>query len=137
MHQPRRTFVQLFLTFMIAVVGASAQPYGYVANMSGNQVVVINRATNTPIAWIRVPGAPSSLAVTPDGAHLYVTCQDTNTLTVVTLATNSILGSTTVGLNPVSVAISPNGAFAYVANQGSNNVSIINTSTRTVLATVP
>ena len=47
--------VRIF-TFTATVLALSAQPYGYVSNEMGNNIAVVNRATNTVCHTIAVSG---------------------------------------------------------------------------------
>ena len=124
------------LLVSVAIASASAQPYAYVANLSGNNVTVVNTATNTSVTTISVSTSPSGLAVTPDGAYVYVACQGANVVSVISAASNSVVATIPVGTTPIQVAISPNGAQAYVVNRGSTNVSVIDIASRTVVGTI-
>ncbi len=81
---------------------------------------------------------PVGVAVTPDGARLYVTDAVGNAVLVVDTATNTITGSPIpVGLEPARVAISPDGTRAYVTNQFGDSVSVIDTAADVVATTIP
>ena len=74
------------------------------------------------------------MAITPDGARVYVANGGTGTVSVIDTATNTVIGSPIpVGTAPQGVAITPDGTRVYVANQNSNSVSVIDTATNTVI----
>jgi YVTN family beta-propeller protein len=108
---------------------------------SANSVVsVIDTATNTVVgAPIAVGNGscfvdPFGVAITPDGAHVYVANYSDNTVSVIATATNTVFGGPIpVGNGPWGVAITPDGAHVYVTNQNDNNVSVIDTATNTVV----
>jgi len=82
------------------------------------------------------------VAVSPDGAHLYVTNQSDNAVTVINTATNNVTETVAVGALPFGVAVSPDGAHAYVTNTYGNTVSVIDTNSssptyNTVTVTIP
>ncbi len=83
---------------------------------------------------VTVGGQPRGVAVSTDGARVYVANSADDTVSVVGSAWLNTLATVTVGSQPVSVATSS--AFAYVTNSGDNTVSIIETSTETVTGTV-
>ncbi|MFD1272958.1 YncE family protein [Streptomyces kaempferi] len=97
---------------------------------------MIDTATNTVTDTITVGATPFNVAVTPDGAHAYVTNFGSTTVSVIDTATNTVTDTITVGTSPVGVAITPDGNHAYVANFGSNTVSVIDTATNTVTDTI-
>jgi YVTN family beta-propeller protein len=112
-----------------------AQPTAYVASQGA--ITVVNVVNNGVIASIPVSGSAAGLAVTPNGAYLYVALSDTDNVAVISTNTNSLVNTISVGSGPVQIAITPTGSAAYVANQKSNNVSVINLATNTVMATIP
>ena len=132
-------------TFVVALAlsgaQAVAQRFGYVTNLDDGTVSVINPATNTAVATISVGSGPSSIAVTPDGAHVYVLNALDNTVSVIATATNTVVGSPIpVGptLNPPfilpgGIAINPSGSRVYVVNNVDNSVSVIATATNKVV----
>ena len=57
------------------------------------------------------------MAVSPDGATVYVTNRSMTTrVTVIDTATNTVTTTITVGARRGEVAVSPDGATAYVTN---------------------
>jgi YVTN family beta-propeller protein len=101
---------------------------------------VIDTATNTVTAGVTVGTAPFDVAVTPDGAHAYVTNEGSGTVSEIDTATNTVGSTVTVGGLPFHVAISPDGKHVYVT-QGyttltPGTVSVIDTATNTVTTTV-
>jgi len=82
---------------------------------------------------VRYP-SPIELAVSPDGAHLYVLCEGTDELAVIDTHTGKIAGRVQVGRVPKGLWL--NGRYAYVANSWSDTVSVIDTSTLQVTRTL-
>lgn len=115
----------------------------------GTTVRVVDLNTNTIIgAPIIVGLAPAALAITPDGAFVYV-INYTNgnlgsgTVGVIQTSTNKLVNTITGFSGPFGIAITPNGKYAYVTNFGSNNfsptgttVSVIQLSSNEVIATI-
>ncbi len=125
---------------LAGVAGASAAPFAYITNMSGNNVSVIDTATNTVVATVAVGVTPLGVAVSPDGSFVYVTNSGSSTVpgvSVIATGTNTVVATVSVGSGPEGVAVSPDGSRVYVANVFSNTVSVIATGTNTVVATVP
>ncbi|MFD4144437.1 beta-propeller fold lactonase family protein [Streptomyces sp. NPDC058572] len=114
-------------------------PRAYVASAVGT-VAVIDTTNNSVIDTIASAGEPRGLAVTPDGARLYVTNFTGNSVTVVDTATNLPTPDSpiTVGIGtaPRNPAVTPNGDFVYVPNSTSDSVSVIRTSDNTVTDTI-
>ena len=80
---------------------------------------------------------PHGVAITPDGAHAWVT--DSERDQVVVLATSSLrtVGRINVGRTPWGTAFSSDGSTAYVSNSNDNTVSVINTARHRVTETIP
>ena len=104
------------------------------------------KAVNTVTATVTVGSEPGGVAVTSNGAYVYVANYENNTASVINTATNTVTATATVGSKPTGslctvlsadLALMPNGAYAYVTNSGGTTVSVISTATNTVAATVP
>lgn len=111
--------------------------YGYsggVGSGNGTTVRVVNLDTNTIIgSAITVGQAPAGLAITPDGAYVYVINYvdgnpGTGTVSVIKTSDNSVVGTISGFSGPFSITITPNGSYAYVTNFGSNNFSPVGTT---------
>ncbi len=103
----------------------------------GVGVEVIDTSTNSVVATIPIPGTVSgSLAVTPDGAHLYIGAAYTGDIFIADTTTNTVVDAisdpafvNTVGT--VSLALSPDGIRLYA---GGDLLRTIDTATKTTLA---
>jgi YVTN family beta-propeller protein len=94
-------------------------------------------ATEKPITSIQGFDDPHGVAVSPNGALVYVTNADSNTVSVVEATTNTVTGTIAVGSLPWQVLFAPGGGTAYVADSDSNQVSVIDVATSSVAATIP
>ena len=131
--------------------------YAYVNNYggpiagsgNGTTVRVVNLQTNLIVgAAITVGQAPASLAITPDGAFVYVInyvngLLGTGTISIIATESNTVVGAITGFSGPFNIVISADGKYAYVTNFGSNNfapvgttVSVINLQTNTITNTI-
>ncbi len=83
-------------------------------------------------------GGPEGIAVTSDGAKLYVCLYSAapNTTVASVNTTSGKITPITTGQGPSNVAISPDGSKAYVTNDTGNTVSIISTATDQVIDTI-
>ncbi|MFD4144545.1 beta-propeller fold lactonase family protein, partial [Streptomyces sp. NPDC058572] len=118
-----------------------------VASAGNNRVDVIDTTNNTVITSIPIinpappnPAEPRGLAVTPNGARLYVTNFTGNSVTVIDTATNLVIDTITqgegIGDGPRGLAVTPDGDFVYVTNSNFSSVSVIRTSDNTVTETI-
>jgi len=98
----------------------------YVANKDAKQVAVVDVAGGKVSGTIGVPAEPTGLALSPDGAKLYVTCAaPKSTVAVVDAKAKKVIASIPVGHSACAPAISPDGANLYVCNRFNNDVSVI------------
>ena len=131
-----------------AYVNNYGAPCG-VCSGNGTTVSVVNLNTNSIIDTITVGLAPAGLAITPDGAFVYVinyTDGETGmgTISIIRTSDNTVIAPTIMRCSrPFAIAITPNGKFAYITNFGSNNfepygttVSAVDLNTNTITATI-
>ncbi len=140
----KKLSIKLFtLSLLAAAFGFTtlrAQTVAYVANNLDGTVEAINTSTDAVIATISGFSHPSDLALSPNGALLYVYTASSE-ISVVNTATNTITANISFPLGAASegagnaIAFSPNGQFAYVANS-IGNLTVINTQSSTVAQTV-
>ena len=102
-----------------------AQTRLFVANAGSDTLSVINTKTDrvTQTLLLRpsdsrgLPGAtPTSVALSPDEKHLYVTLGDLNAVAVVDLPGVTLAGYLPVGWYPTSAVVSADGRRLFVAN---------------------
>jgi YVTN family beta-propeller protein len=81
-----------------------------------------------------VSNHPFGLAVSPDGAHLAVSCYQEGVVKVYDANASvepSVLAQVTVGTGPKGLAYSPDGKYLYVSNSGSSSITPISRSGNT------
>ncbi|MDE3055628.1 MAG: YncE family protein [Verrucomicrobiota bacterium] len=132
--------------------------YAYVNNYggpitgsgNGRTVQVVDLNTNTIVGGPLVVGiAPAALAITPDGAYVYVISYidgnlGTGTISIIRTSDNSVALNAIRGFSgPFAIAITPDGEYAYVTNFGSNNftpvgttISIVSLRSNTIVDTI-
>jgi YVTN family beta-propeller protein len=79
--------------------------------------------------------SPVELLFSPDGARLYVLCQQSAQVRVLDANTYSEIKKIAVGRAPRGFSLSPKGDRLYVANSWDDSVSVIDTKTLDVVAT--
>ena len=112
----------------------------YVAQYSLGVVSVLNLTANTVTRTISVSD-PEALALTPNGAELYVSigfAANSPTVEVISTATNTVTGSVN-GLQPdglyESIDVSPNGSTLYIVD-GEGYLYVASTASNTVTKTI-
>lgn len=116
--------------------GSSFPQHRYVANLSSNNVSVIDEKTNTVITTIAVGAHPKGVGVNPVTNRIYVANHGSNNVSVIDGFSNVVIATIMVGLSPEEVNVDSKTNRIYVENRGSNNVSVISGSTHTVIATI-
>lgn len=129
-------------------VGLAYDPAKRVAYASGGGQNVIHTYSVSP-SWHltatvkiklqspQVPDPfPSGLALSPDGALLYVAEEDANAVAVVDTSTQAVVKSIPVGNHPYGLLLTPNGHRLYVSNWAGHTVSLINTLNDEVAKTI-
>ena len=112
---------------------AAVSPDGSRAYVVGDSVWVIDGATDTIAAT--VPPGGNSLAISPDGATLYMAFGGP-VLAVFDTATQTVTGFIPTGSPVTDIGIAPDGARLFVTSQSGNNVTVIDTASSTVIATI-
>jgi YVTN family beta-propeller protein len=121
-----------------------------VGSGNGTTVRVVDLNTNAIVGpAITVGLAPAAMAITPDGAQIYVINYvdgnlGTGTISIINTRDNSVQLDVITGLSgPFAIAITPNGKYAYITNFGSNNfspvgttVSVVSIQSNTIVATI-
>jgi len=79
---------------------------------------------------------PSSLAVSPDGTHLYIATESPGTISVAETATNTIVGkSISVPAGAAEIALSPGGKTAWAAGSQVSRINLVGGKVETVAGT--
>jgi YVTN family beta-propeller protein len=115
---------------------ANHQGLGYVANLQGNSVSVVNRRNNAVVETVPVAGGPLLAEMTPDQSLVLVGNYNASSVTFIRTSDNTVLGTVAVGPNPVGIAIAPGGTLAYVANSTGGTISVIDIASRAVTSTI-
>ena len=139
--------------FTVTAVPTDTQAFAYVVGRrlspsqggtNGTQIVsVIDTAANAVVTTIPAGQGCScvgsdGIAVSPDGALVYVANELENSVSVIRTASNSVIATISVGTGPIGVAANPDGERVYVLNgSGTTSVSVISTATNAILATIP
>ena len=81
--------------------------------------------------------SPLEVLLSPDGARLYVLCQQSAEVRVLDAATYAVIQTIAVGRVPRGFSLSPDGTRLFVTNSWDDTLSVIDTGTLAVVATWP
>ena len=81
--------------------------------------------------------SPINLTISPDGARLYVVCENSDSVQVVATDSQQVEAEIPVGRRPYAAALSPDGGRLYVTNRWDDTVSVVDTASLEVTHTVP
>lgn len=104
-----------------------------------DKVVAFDPASGAPLpGGFAVGRRPIAVAVTPDGAHVFVTNQLDNTVTRYEVASGASNTAPVGGLAPTGIAASPDGTSVYVASRdGGGSVSVMSVASGFESARIP
>lgn len=121
-----------FISLLMYAGIASAAPFAYIANSGGNSVTVIDAGAPTPVAIATIPlpnqSYPYAVAVSPNGVHAYVTCQDSHKIAVIDTVTNTVVKTLDLSLKPGGLAVNAAETRLYLADNNSNTLTVIDIS---------
>ena len=81
-----------------------------------------------------VASASGAIAMTPDGATIFVVNSDSGSVSALDTHSEQKIGELLVGVSPRSLAVSPDGSRLYVTSEGT--VSVVDAARLVVLATI-
>src|SRR6266481_3610554 len=84
-------------------------------NSAGDNVHIIDAATNKVVGEIKGIEAPHGVATAPDGSKIYISEQADNTVTVVDGKTLQVTKRIPLSGNPNLIDLTPDGRWLYVA----------------------
>jgi YVTN family beta-propeller protein len=108
-------------------------PKAYVGLFGDNAVGVVDLTSHKVLTTIPVP-APDGLVITPDGAKIYVSSNNSNVIAVIDTATDQMTTSIMIGTQPAGLAITPDGRHVVASVQGDGEAAIIDTANDSVVA---
>jgi YVTN family beta-propeller protein len=107
-------------------------------NSAGDNVDIIDPATNKVVGVIKGIEVNHGVAVAPDGSRIYVSDEAQSTLDVANSTTFKVIKRIPLSGHPNNIAISPDGRRVYVGIiQAPGGVDVIETSTLKNLKTLP
>jgi YVTN family beta-propeller protein len=142
MTTPRRLFKHVWLGLPLALVlmplSASADTVRiYVTNSAGDNIHVINPATNKVVQTFRGPEAAHGIAFSPDGSRVYVSNEEASTLDVFVRRSGKFLKQVRLSNRPNNIAVAKDGRIVVGIARGEGALDIIDPATLTLKKTIP
>ena len=107
-------------------------------NSAGDNVHVIDPATNKVVGTIEDIEVPHGVTIAPDGSRIYVTDESLKTLDVVDAKTLKVVKRIPLSGRPNNVDVSKDGAHVYVGiRQAPGAVDVIDTASLTNVKSIP
>lgn len=116
------------LALLLALPLTAAPVHIYVANSAGDNITIIDPATNRVIGDIHVSRNPHGIVPSPDGKRFYISSETENVLDVVDRGSSRIIRRVPLGQRPNNVAITPDGRRVYICIRGESWVDIVDTA---------
>jgi YVTN family beta-propeller protein len=126
------------LTMVLSGSIANGQVRILQTNSGGDNVHLIDPATNKVVGEIKGLPANHGAAGSPDGTRIYVSVEGNNTLAVVDAKTLAVIKSIPLTARPNNISVSKDGKKVYVAIAAlPGAVEVIDTATLTSVKTIP
>lgn len=120
-----------------AIVAAANGSALYVGCATANTLLMLD-ASGTVRQRIALPGAPSGLALSPDGTQLAVTCAAPQSVVcLVDVARGTVVAKLPARHTAVAPVFSPDGATLYVCNRFNHEVAVYDVKPRRLVAQIP
>src|SRR6185369_15886611 len=108
----------VLLAAMVVAAQAFGQGKAYVGNFKDDTVSVIDVRAGSVNKTVPVAAGPHGMAVSRDGAIVYVTGDNSSSMSVVDTATDSVKATVEVGKSPHGLALAPDGRTLLVGVYG-------------------
>src|SRR5712692_723351 len=132
-----RWIMMAYFRLLMALPLAASTVRIYVTKSAGDNVHVIDPATNKVVEELRVSDAPHGIAFSPDGSRIYVSSEADHVLDVVDRKTSRIIRSVPLSGRPNNVAITRDGRRVYVCIRSESWLDIVDTASLERVKSVP
>ena len=116
---------------------AHAGPKAYIGNFTDNTVSVIDTSTGSAIATIPVAAGPHGMAISKDGATVYLSGDGSSSLNVIDTASDKVTKTIEVGKKPNGITLTPDGKLLLVTVYGEDRIALLDTKSNEVVGTIP
>jgi YVTN family beta-propeller protein len=125
---------------MIATISYAADLHSRVmqTNAAGDNVHIIDPATNKVVGTIEGIEVPHGIVIAPGGARIYITEEPTRTMDAVDAKTLKVIKKVPLSGRPNNLAVTADGKKVYVGiAQSPGAVDVIDTTTLTNIKSIP
>jgi YVTN family beta-propeller protein len=109
----------------------------YVTNSAGDQIHVIDAATNRVVQTFKGPEAMHGISFSPDGARVYVSNEAESTLDVFDRKSGHRLKQVSLSNRPNNIAVARDGRIVVGIARGEGALDIVDPATLTLKRTIP
>jgi len=107
------------------------------ADKAADGIAVFDIAAGKVLRVLRGISDPEQVAVSPDGATLYVASEDSGRVMFMDARTGTIRATLVVGGEPEGLAASPDGKLVYATSEEDSTIAVIDALQPRVLAHIP
>ena len=133
-----RVVTRTMFGLLVAAASAGAAVRVLQTNSAGDNIHVIDPATNQVVGTIEDIEVPHGVAIAPDGSRIYVTDESLSTLDVVDAKTLKVFKRIPLSGRPNNVDVAKDGSHVYVAiAQAPGAVDVIDTASLTKVKSIP
>ncbi len=126
------------LSLLVALPLAAGSVRIFQTNSAGDDVHVIDPATNKVVMTIKGIEVPHGVGFSPDGTRAYISCEADNTLWAVDTKTGNLIAKAALSNHPNNVSVSKDGKYVFVAIvQGTGAVDVIDTASMKNIKSIP
>ena len=119
------------------VPAATTQECAWVTSYGADDVCGVAVPSGATLGCIRTGAKPHGIAVSRDGARVYVSNEGANSLSVVDATGRRVVAEVPVGQTPNQLALTPDGSHVWVLNNAQASISVVNTASNALERTIP
>jgi YVTN family beta-propeller protein len=136
--KPRWIFALAALFAVAVTLMAASSARVIQTNSAGDNVTVIDPATNKVVGTINDIEVPHGVTIAPDGSRVYITEEPTKTMDVADAKSLKVIKKIPLSGRPNNLAVSKDGRHVYVGiAQNPGAVDVIDTVSLTNMKTIP
>lgn len=109
----------------------------YVTNSGGNDVTLVDLATNKTIGSIETGDTPHGLEASPDGRRVYISGETDDDVVAIDTAASKVLWKAKIGDRPNHIALSADGRYVYVPIRSKDYADVVDTATHERIKSIP